>query len=364
MLNWYKKEKPFQGMVGYGGGATGLRNAGLLGTPFDTEWMVLGGGGGGANGFGYGAGGGGAGGYRSSYPEGPGGPGGPGSPEAAHPVRTATEYPVAVGAGGAPQPTIGYGTNGGDSNFDTLVAAGGGGGSLGQGQGAYPGGNGGGAGANYTGSIGGTGSRYSPTSPLGPDNPAPNQGYPGGNGGWQPAVVNPPSGGYGVGMDGGGGGGGGGAGATALYDSPTTTPTHGAGAGGVGRTSTITGSSVNYAGGGSGGVAANVPLGKSAPSAGLPYGGGRGASPTEPNNDHGTDGTANTGGGGGGGANFGTDGTGGAGGSGIVVLRYPDGFTLTAAPTHTTPQINSAQPGSTRVTTFTAGSGNISWTKD
>ena len=127
MFNWYKKEKPLQGMVGYGGGATGLRNAGLLGTPFDTEWLVVAGGGGGANGFGYGAGGGGAGGYRSSYPEGPGGPGGPGSPEAAHAVRTATEYPVAVGAGGAPQPTIGYGTIGCDSNFDTLVAAGGGG---------------------------------------------------------------------------------------------------------------------------------------------------------------------------------------------------------------------------------------------
>ena len=52
MFNWYKKEKPFQGMVGYGGGATGLRNAGLLGTPFDTEWLVVAGGGVGANGFG------------------------------------------------------------------------------------------------------------------------------------------------------------------------------------------------------------------------------------------------------------------------------------------------------------------------
>ena len=28
-------------MVGYGGGATGLRNAGLLGTPFDTELSLI-----------------------------------------------------------------------------------------------------------------------------------------------------------------------------------------------------------------------------------------------------------------------------------------------------------------------------------
>jgi len=321
--------------------------------------LLVGGGGGGANGFGYGGGGGGAGGYRSSYPEGPGGPGGPGSPEAAHGVVTAKDYPVAVGAGGAPQPTIGHGTNGGDTTFDTLVAAGGGGGSIGQGQAAYPGGCGGGAGANYVGSVGGTGSRYSPTSPLGPNQPAPNQGYPGGDGGWQPAVVDPPSGGYGVGMDGGGGGGGGGAGATALYDSPTTQPTHGAGGGGVGRTSTITGASVNYVGGGSGCVAANVPHGNAAPSSGIPYGGGRGASPTY--DTFGTAGAVNTGGGGGGGGNYAGSGYGGTGGSGIVVLRYPDAFTLTAAPTHTTPQINSAQPGSTKVTKFTAGSGNVSW---
>ena len=350
-----------QGLTGLGGGATNLLYA-PAGIPLDTDFLVIAGGGGGANGFGYGGGGGGAGGYRSSYPEGPGGPGGPGSPESAQPVLTGKNYPVIVGAGGAPQPTEGYGVNGEDSTFDTIVSGGGGGGSIGQGQAALPGGCGGGAGANYVGSVGGEGSKYGPTSPLGPDNPAPNQGYDGGNGGWQPAVVNPPSGGYGVGMDGGGGGGGGGLGATALYDSPTTQPTHGAGAGGVGRTSTITGSSVNYVGGGSGSVAANVPHGNPAPSAGIPYGGGRGASPTD--QTYGTDATANTGGGGGGGGNYSGSGYGGDGGSGLVVLRYPNEFTLTVAPTHTTPQLNNPQPGSTRVTKFTAGSGNVSWAKD
>ena len=33
-----------QGLTGLGGGATGFLNKGLLGTAFDTEWMVVGGG--------------------------------------------------------------------------------------------------------------------------------------------------------------------------------------------------------------------------------------------------------------------------------------------------------------------------------
>jgi hypothetical protein len=69
-----------------------------------------------------------------------------------------------------------------------------------------------------------------------------------------------------------------------------------------------------------------------------------------------TAGTGNTGGGGGGGGNFGTNG--GNGGSGIVILRYPNTRTITigAGLTGTT-----ATDGSDKVTTITAGTGNVSF---
>jgi len=65
---------------------------------------------------------------------------------------------------------------------------------------------------------------------------------------------------------------------------------------------------------------------------------------------------ANTGGGGGG---VGHNGTSGAGGSGVVILRYPSSSTITlgAGLTGTTTTV-----GSNKVTTITAGSGNVSWT--
>jgi hypothetical protein len=68
-----------------------------------------------------------------------------------------------------------------------------------------------------------------------------------------------------------------------------------------------------------------------------------------------TPGTANTGGGGGGTS----DGAGGAGGSGIVVLKYPDTKTITigAGLTGTT----AAPSGGFKVSTITAGTGNVSW---
>ena len=68
-----------------------------------------------------------------------------------------------------------------------------------------------------------------------------------------------------------------------------------------------------------------------------------------------TAGTANKGGGGGGGG--GVD-VGAAGGSGVVILRYPTAYTITigAGLTGTT-----ATDGSSKVTTLTAGSGNVSW---
>ena len=71
---------------------------------------------------------------------------------------------------------------------------------------------------------------------------------------------------------------------------------------------------------------------------------------------NGSAGTVNTGSGGGGSTN---GGTGGAGGSGIVILRYPNTFTITVgagltAGTETT-------DGSDKYIEITAGTGNVSW---
>jgi len=110
--------------------------------------------------------------------------------------------------------------------------------------------------------------------------------------------------------------------------------------GGAGTANTITGSSVTRAGGGGG---AHTASGAGA------AGGGNG-------NTGGTGGaaTANTGSGGGGGRQA----EGGPGGSGLVVLQYPSAYTITigAGLTGTT-----ATVGANKVTTFTAGTGTVSW---
>jgi hypothetical protein len=66
--------------------------------------------------------------------------------------------------------------------------------------------------------------------------------------------------------------------------------------------------------------------------------------------------TVNTGGGGGAGGNTQSGGT---GGSGIVILKYPDSYTITvgAGLTANTP----AASGGFKVTTFTAGTDTISF---
>jgi hypothetical protein len=68
-----------------------------------------------------------------------------------------------------------------------------------------------------------------------------------------------------------------------------------------------------------------------------------------------TAGTANTGGGGGGYGN--TDALGAAGGSGVVIIKYPDAFTITNPGGGLT--FTTASSGGFKVTTFTAGTGNI-----
>jgi hypothetical protein len=72
-----------------------------------------------------------------------------------------------------------------------------------------------------------------------------------------------------------------------------------------------------------------------------------------------TAGAVNTGSGGGGAGSSSTGNAGAAGGSGIVIIKYPDSYTITigAGLTGTTP----AAAGGFKVTTFTAGTDTISF---
>lgn len=219
--------------------------------------VVAGGGGGGRTG-----GGGGAGGFRTSI-------GGSSL------FLTTTSYAVTVGAGGAGTNTDGAtGSSGSDSVFSTITSSGGGGGGS-IGINGAAGGSGGGGGTNdsgtpyYTGGAGNTPST------------SPSQGNTGGIGG----------GGYPTRAGGGGGGAGAVGGAAAGASS---------GNGGNGSASSITGTSVTYAGGG-GSLGAT---------------GGTGGGGTESVNVGNA--TVNTGGGGA----ARNASTGGTGGSGIVVIRY------------------------------------------
>jgi hypothetical protein len=251
----------------------------------EIEVLVVAGGGGGGR---YGAGGG-AGGllYRSNYP-----------------VTAGSSYIVTIGAGGAGHvgdaQSGGTAANGGNSQFDTLIALGGGGG------GNYS--NGSFSSTSTSGANGGSGGgsgTNGPTYGLTRLN-TPGQGVLGqGNRGGFQAI------GYGA-----GGGGGGGAGKPG-EDAPNGGP---GGRGGDGLNFSISGTPTWYAGGGGGGgnndFASTVitPGGLGGGGVGLPPG----ASTTA------IDGTPNTGGGGGGGADNNIGGTtrAGNGGSGIVILRY------------------------------------------
>ena len=264
--------------------------------PIIGDYLVVAGGG--SGGAGYGPGGG-AGGYR----------------EGNFSLVIGQEYAVTVGIGG----TINY-ANGSDSVFSSITSTGGGGGRE-------DGGSGGGG--RYSDGIPGNGNTPS-TSPS--------QGNNGGTGAL--------SGRYGTG-GGGGAGGVGGAGSTA---SPA------GGVGGVGKASDIKvrGTSVYYAGGGGGGEwSGNSSSGINA--AGGLGGGGIGAAKGYGN---GGNGAANTGGGGGGSSDSGS--IQGNGGSGVVILRYPNTYTISETTSPTVLTFSTATDGSDKVTTFTAGdSGTI-----
>jgi hypothetical protein len=138
------------------------------------------------------------------------------------------------------------------------------------------------------------------------------------------------------------GGGGGGAGEAGATD--------GRGSGGDGLESSITGTPTYYAGGGAAWSAARGILG----TPGL----GGGGSSTSTLNGVSTSGTANTGGGGGGAYHTGGGGT--NGGSGVVILKYPDSYTINvgAGLTGTTPPAS----GGSKITTLTAGTGSVTFT--
>ena len=247
-------------------------------TSLTCDYLVVAGGGG-AAGFntGGGTGGGGAGGLRSTVTA----TGGGGSLESPLSLASSTGYTVTIGAGGAGGNNV-SGNKGSDSVFSTITSEGGGlstrtasGGSGGSGGGGY-----GYPSGTYTGGAGTT-----------------NQGFAGGNGNTDGSTWTASAGG-------------GGAGAVATNVSLA----NGNGtAGGAGVATSISGSSVTYAGGGGGGTA------KSGSTAGTGGAGGGGAGGIL--NANGTNGTANTGGGGGG-MGGGSASTGGSGGSGIVIVRY------------------------------------------
>ena len=237
--------------------------------PYSVDYLVVAGGGGGSGGV-HGGGGGGAGGMLTG---------------SSVSVTSGVSYTITVGSGGTASSSDTYGGNGNLSSFGLVASAvGGGGGGSGPNSGSYragqPGGSGGGAGRDASAS-GGSGTA--------------GQGNPGGS---------TPGNSYASAAGGGGAGAAGGNGSNTGSGPTDAAP---GGNGGVGSISTISGTSVYYAGGG-GGSAYQITAGTGGTGGGGP--GGR--------NALGTAGTANTGGGGGGGRDYG----GGNGGSGVVVIRY------------------------------------------
>ena len=236
--------------------------------------VIAGGGGGGALG-----GGGGAGGlvYSNSIPVVPG-----------------NTYPVVIGQGGLGSVNLSYpGSNGYNSSFNNLIAYGGGGGGSNASNSSWA-----------TGITGGSGGGMGSTGTSNTANNIGGSGIPGqGNGGGAGNVSSPYPAAGGAGAGAGGG------------NSSSST----SGGGGTGLTFSISGTAVNYAGGGSGGWRATNGGTGTAPATG--FGGGIGSSNDYPASP----GWQNTGGGAGGGGYVTNGGFGGQGGSGTVIIRWYGG---------------------------------------
>lgn len=297
--------------------------------PFLLDYLVIAGGGGGGRAPG---GGGGAGGYRTSA----GTTGGGGAAESQLVITPGTSYTVTVGDGGLGSTTNSVaGASGSNSVFSTITSTGGGGGgsrvtgtSTSQINGQTGGSGGGGSLFASAPQAGGT---------AGARTASPVQGF---NGGIQ----------TGTGSSDYGCGGGGGAGA--VGDNASGSPIATGGNGGAGLSSSITGSAVTRAGGGGGGGYG------SAGGSGGTGGSGIGGNGTNSSSTGGA-GSTNTGSGGGGGgiSDGGNFGSGGNGGSGVVIIKYPDTFTISNAGGGLT--FTTSTAGGFKVTTFTAGTGSV-----
>ena len=277
------------------------------------DYLVVAGGGGGGGTTGFTDGGGGAGGLRTSYSN---SSSLNGHTETSLNLSVGTNYTVSVGPGGA------VSTNGINSTFSTITSTGGGGGSAGT-TAAQSGGSGGGDGNgnNTAGSA--------VTSPV-------TQGYDGGSSNYR-------------------GGGGGGA-ASVGQGAPSNNNDGGNGGSGLAvniisttnaataSVGEVSGSDVYFAGGGGGG-------GSSLAGAGGTGGTGGGGDGETLNNNNATAGVDRTGGGGGGGFEIGAK----SGGSGVVILRYPSGYTISETTSPSVLTFNTYTEGSDKVTVFTAG---------
>ncbi len=332
--SWFKKEKPFLGLTGFGGGVGSNLVAGAAteatgGTVYyysgktihkftapgtfevpaalpasSVEYVLIGGGGGGGQDDGGGAG---AGAYR----------------EGTQPVPAAT-YTVTIGEGGAQK------TTGEASVFGPLTATGGGsGGTDGSGPNGGAGGSGGGgAGGFPDGSAGpGSGDTYPGTR----TDPVPANGW-GNDGGSGRDNTGPAP------YSGGGGGGATGLGAGPTQGNyggqgiqlPTTfqDPTNPVGSpGSVGYQAPTSPGDFWVAGGG-GGTRTNTPnTGSGAGVGGTGGGGGGGSNPARPGSNppgSGANGATNTGSGGGGGdVNNDPTSVGGTGADGLLLIAYP-----------------------------------------
>jgi len=269
--------------------------------------VVAGGGSGGSNS----AGAGGAGGLRTSYGN---TSGGDASAESSLSLNISTNYTVTVGAGGAAVTYNNDGLQGSDSVFSTITSDGGGGGhrfDLNETSG------GSGGGGNLT--TGGSGTS--------------GQGFNGGLASSDGATYTT---------------GGGGGGASAVGGNASSSS---GGNGGAGLEVNIIGGTGNYYAGGGGGAgdSRSSRAGGTGGSGGGGNGGYNGANGLSA-------GSSNTGGGGGG--NGYSSGSSAAGGSGVVIIRYPNGYTVTIGSGLTG---STAIDGSDKVTTFTAGTGTISF---
>ena len=305
------------------------------------SYLLVGGGGGGGTDM---AGGGGGGGFfHGSAPSGS--------------FMIGTNYAVTIGAGGASGSKSSPYTAGGQGNDTSLQYSGGeyraAGGGAGAGQpytSPRPAGAGFAGGSGGGGSGGGDGPRVGgadDTYPSEPGTPAPLRGQAttpsdqGNDGGAGYQSGSGASGHY----HGGGGGGAGAVGGNAAHESP------GAGGNGAPAPPGLGGGTFAGGGGGAGGV--YVPGGAGAP--GGTGGGGAGAF------NSGTPGTVNTGGGGGSAGHVGVADPAipGAGGSGIIKLLYPNLYTISNPGGGLT--MSTATPGSDKLTSITAGTGNISF---